>query len=352
MMEVPKQDLARISLGVLFLLALIGLSVWILLPFLGALAWAIMIVVATWPALVAVQARLWNRRSLAVAVMTLGLLLVLILPLAAAVTTIVVHAEDIAGWVRAIAQLRSSSPPAWLQALPLVGETAGRLWEQFAVAGLGSIAAKAGPYAAAVTRWILGQVGNLGMLFVHLLLTAVLAAVLYVYGEGAAESARRFGAKLAGERGEKAVILAGQAIRGVALGVVVTALLQAVLGGLGLYVAGVPFAGLLTAVMFILAVAQIGAVPVLVVAVAWLYWSGSHGWATALLVWALIVGSLDNIVRPLLIRKGVDMPLLLVFAGVVGGLLAFGLIGIFVGPIVLVVAHTLLTAWVNDTAAR
>ena len=130
----------------------------------------------------------------------------------------------------------------------------------------------------------------------------------------------------------------------------VTALVQAVLAGIGLLVAGVPFTGLLTAVMFVLAVAQIGAVPVMLVAVVWLYWTGSPGWATGLLVWALIVGSLDNVLRPLLIRKGVDMPLLLVFAGVVGGLLAFGLLGIFIGPVVLVVAYTLLRAWVNEPA--
>ena len=347
-----KRDLARTSLGVLFLAGLVGLSLWILLPFLPSLAWAIMIVVATWPALLAVQARLRNRRVPAVAVMTLGLMVVLILPLAAAVTTIVAHAGDIVGWVKALAQLKSSPPPGWLAKIPLIGESAVRAWEQFAIAGLGSLAAKAGPYAAAVTRWILSQVGNLGMLFVHLLLTAILAAVLYVYGEGAAESVRRFGGKLAGQRGVNAVRLAGQAIRGVALGVVVTALVQAVLGGLGLFAAGVPFAGLFTAVMFILAVAQVGAAPLLVVAAIWLYWTGSPGWGTSLLVWSVIVGSLDNILRPILIRKGVDMPLLVVFAGVVGGLLAFGLIGIFIGPIVLVVAYTLLSAWVNEPASE
>lgn len=346
-----KQDLARSALGVLFLAALVGLSLWILLPFLGSLAWATMIVVATWPLLLAIEARLWKRRALAVAVMTFVLFVVLIVPVSAAIVTIVEHAEDIVRWVKALAQFKSS-PPEWLRGLPFLGESAAEAWEEFAVAGLGSLAAKAAPYAATLTRWFIGQAGNLGVLFLQFLLTVILAAVLYVYGEDAAEGVRRFGRRLAGPRGEHAVVLAGQAIRGVALGVVVTALIQAFLGGMGLLIAGIPFAAFLTALMFVLAVAQIGAVPVLVIAVIWLYWTGSAGMGTFLLVWAVIVGSLDNVVRPLLIKMGVDLPLLLVFAGVVGGLIAFGLIGIFIGPIVLAVGYTLLAAWINETPAQ
>ena len=348
-MNDPRQDLARAALGVLFLVALVGLSMWILLPFLGAVAWATMVVVATWPALLAVQARLWNRRWLAVTVMTVALLVVLIVPLAAAITTIVAHAKDFAGWAKAIAAFRLSSPPAWLVKLPLVGEIAQRAWEDIGVTGVGELAAKAGPYAAAITRWFIAQVGNLGKLFLQLLLTVVFAAVLYARGEGVAEGVRRFARRLAGDNGVNAVLLAAQAIRGVALGVVVTALAQALLGGIGLLIASVPFAAVLTALMFILAVAQIGAAPVLVVPVIWLYWAGSTGWATFLLVWTIVVSGIDNVLRPMLIRKGAKLPLLLVFAGVVGGLIAFGLIGIFIGPIVLAVGYTLLKAWVEQS---
>jgi predicted PurR-regulated permease PerM len=153
---------------------------------------------------------------------------------------------------------------------------------------------------------------------------------------------------LAGARGEHSVSLAGQALRGVALGVVVTALVQSVLGGIGLVVAGVPFAAVLTAAMFMLAIAQIGPILVLVPSVTWLYYQGSPGWGTFLLLWSLVVGTMDNFLRPVLIKRGADLPLLLIFAGVVGGLVAFGLIGIFVGPVVLAVAHTLLSAWVAE----
>ncbi|MCY7387389.1 MAG: AI-2E family transporter, partial [Burkholderiales bacterium] len=158
----------------------------------------------------------------------------------------------------------------------------------------------------------------------------------------------RVGRRLGGKHGEATVVLAGQAIRGVALGVGVTAVVQSVLGGIGLAVAGVPFAGLLTIAMFILCLAQIGPLLVLVPAVAWLYWSGESGWGTLLLVISVLVATLDNFLRPMLIRMGADLPLLLNFVGVIGGLLAFGLVGIFVGPVVLAVAYTLLHAWVAE----
>jgi predicted PurR-regulated permease PerM len=180
------------------------------------------------------------------------------------------------------------------------------------------------------------------------MLTVVVAAIMYAGGEHAALAMVRFGRRLAGEHGENSVRLAGQAIRGVALGVVVTAVVQSVLGGIGLAIAGVPFASVLTAVMFMLCIAQVGPVLVLVPAVIWMYWSGESGWGTFLLVWTIVVGTLDNFLRPFLIKKGADLPLLLIFAGVIGGLIAFGLVGIFVGPVLLAVAYTLLEVWMRE----
>ena len=194
----------------------------------------------------------------------------------------------------------------------------------------------------------MAEAGNFGLVGLQFLLTVVISAILYMSGDKAARYVRRFGRRLAGERGDQVVRLAGQAIRGVALGVVVTALVQSVLGGIGLAIAGVPFAGVLTAVMLMLALAQIGPLPVLAAALVWLWWSGQTGWFAALLVWTIVVGSLDNILRPVLIKRGADLPLLLIFAGVIGGLFAFGLLGLFVGPVLLAVAYTLLDAWVQE----
>jgi predicted PurR-regulated permease PerM len=210
------------------------------------------------------------------------------------------------------------------------------------------LAAKLAPYVGTLSKKFAAEVGSFGVMFVQFVLTVLIAAILYAQGEHAARWARKFCSRLAGARGEEVVLLSAQAIRGVELGVVLTAVVQALIGGLGLLIARVPFAGVLTALMFMLAVAQIGAAPVLLAAAAWLYWSGSPGWGTFLLLVAVVVGTLDNFLRPILIKKGADLPLLLIFAGVIGGLIAFGLIGIFVGPMVLAVGYSLLRAWIED----
>ena len=195
---------------------------------------------------------------------------------------------------------------------------------------------------------MLAKAGTLAMFLLHLLLTAIIAPILYYHGETAAAGALAFARRLSGSEGERAVMLAAQAIKAVALGVVVTALVQSTLGGLGLFLAGVPLAGFLTAIMFVLAIAQIGAGPVLIFAVVWLYWKDTTVTATVFLVWAVLVGTIDNVLRPILIRRGADLPLLLIFAGVIGGLIAFGVVGLFIGPVMLAVVYTLLIGWVTQ----
>jgi predicted PurR-regulated permease PerM len=341
-----RNDLTRNTLAVLCIVGLIAASFWILQPFVPALIWATMVVVSTWRLMLMVQERLWRRRWLAVAAMTLALLLVFVVPLALAVDAIVSNAATMAGWAQEVSTLQLPAPPEWLRQLPIVGERAAASWRDLADSGPKEVAQKLAPYAQDMTQWIARKVGGFGLMTVQFLLTVAISAVLYAYGEAAAAGLLRFGERLAGAQGRDVVRLAGQAIRGVALGVVVTAIVQSVLAGIGLAVAGIPLATLLTAVAFMLAVAQVGATPVLVAAVVWLYWRDDTAWATGLLVWAAVVGSLDNVLRPFLIRMGADLPLLLIFAGVIGGLLAFGLVGIFVGPVVLAVAYTLAGAWV------
>jgi predicted PurR-regulated permease PerM len=345
-MNSASQDLTRTVLQVLFIGALVAGSFWILRPFLLASLWATAIAVATWPLMLRAQARLGGRRGPAVAVMTAALLLILVAPISVAIVTIVENADRIIGWSKGLAALTVPPPPRWVERLPVGGSRLAAQWQQIAAAPKEELAARLSPYAKTLVGWFVGQVGSLGMMLVEFLLTVVIAAILFAKGEAVADGVLRFARRLVGPHGENVVRLAGQAIRAVALGVVVTAMVQSALGGIGLAVAGVPFPVILTALMFLLSVAQVGAVPVLLVAAAWLYWTGASVWATVLLVWSVAVGSLDNVLRPMLIKKGADLPLLLIFGGVIGGLIAFGIIGLFIGPALLAVAYTLLAAWI------
>jgi predicted PurR-regulated permease PerM len=343
-----RRDLTRTVLAILIIGGLIVASFWILRPFLAATIWSAMIVVTTWPILRTLQSRLWGKRWLATTVMTAALLLVFVIPFSAAIGTIVANTDTIVGWANRLSGVKLPPPPEFVEKIPLVGDKAASVWREYADKGSEELAQIVQPYAVRVSGWFVSEVGSFGLVSLQFLLTVVICAILYMSGEDAARWVRRFGRRLAGERGDHVVRLAGQAIRGVALGVVVTALVQSVLGGIGLAIAGVPFAAMLTAVMFMLALAQIGPLPVLIGALAWLWWQGHTAWFAVLLIVTIAVGSLDNILRPILIRKGADLPLLLIFAGVIGGLFAFGLLGLFVGPVLLAVAYTLLDAWVSE----
>lgn len=344
------RDLARTTLAVLLIVGLIAASLWILRPFMAAIIWATMIVVSSWPLMLRVQGWLWSRRALAVAAMTIVLLLLLVVPLTLAVTTIVSHADALIAWAAGLGAQGLPALPEAVRGLPFVGARLAATWDQLRAAGAEGALEKLTPYLRTALVWFASQVGGLGAMVLQFLLTVVVSAILYARGEVAAAGLLRFTRRLAGRQGEAVVYLAGQAVRSVALGIVVTALVQSLAGGIGLALTGVPLAAVLTAVMFLLSIAQLGPLLVLVPAVVWLYWSGQTGWGTFLLVWTVLVGSLDNVLRPVLIRRGADLPLLLIIAGVIGGLIAFGLVGLFVGPVILAVAYTLLQAWVREEA--
>lgn len=342
------RELPRYLLGVLFILGMLFLCLWILRPFLPALIWAALIVVATWPLMKSTEALLWGKRSLAVIVMTTALVLTVVLPLAFTGLAIVDHADEAAARLKQLAANGIPAAPAWLANLPMVGPKLHAQWQVMAAMTPDDIQARLSPYAMGAAGWILAKAGGLAAFFLHLVLTAILSALLYATGESATAGLRAFASRLGGVRGDQSVTLAGQAIRGVALGVLVTAVVQSVLGGIGVALAGVPFALVLTVVMFVLAVAQIGPTIVLAGSVGWLFWTGETLAAWLLLPWAVFVGLLDNFLRPILIKRGADLPLVLIFAGVIGGLLAFGIVGLFVGPVVLAVAYTEIVAWVTD----
>ena len=347
-MRLP-QDLTRTTFAVLALALLVGASLWVLRPFLGPTIWATMVVVATWPLMRRIERAAGGRRWVAVTVMTLLLLLLFVVPLVLAIVTIVDNADRLADWARLIAAYRPGpTPPDWLAAVPLIGSWLAGAWEHAVAAGLGHLLAKLTPYAGTATRWFVSEVGSVGLLALQFLMTVAIAAILYAGGEEAADQVRRFAHRLAGDRGASTVQLAGDAIRGVALGVGVTAVVQSVAGGITLAIVDIPFAGLLTALMFMLCIAQVGPAPVLVPAVIWVFWDGQIGWGIFMLVCTLVITTMDNVIRPMLIRLGADLPLLLIFAGVIGGLFAFGLVGIFVGPVVLAVAYMLLEAWIDE----
>jgi predicted PurR-regulated permease PerM len=341
-------DITSTTLKVLFISLLIAAGFWTIRPFLTPLIWAIVIVVATWPAMLKAQAILRGKRWAAVLVMSIVLLMLLVVPLTVAVTTIVDKADAIAAWVKSLSSWTVASPPQWLNKIPVVGPGLINKWQQLASISTRELTERLVPYSNQIISWFVSQAGSVGLILFHFLVTIIIAAILYANGETTSRGAFRLARRLAGPNGEEILVLASKAIRGVALGVVLTALIQSVLGGIGLAIVGIPAYMLLTGIMFLLCIAQIGPFLIMVPAVIWLYWSGQTLWGTVLLPFAVVACTIDNLIRPFLIRKGADLPLVLIFAGVIGGLIAFGIIGLFIGPVILAVIYTLLQAWVVE----
>ena len=347
MKQANSSDLTRTTLAVLFICILIAACFYVMRPFLLSLLWAAMIVIATWPYFLKLQSRLGGKRWLAVLAITVLLLLVLIVPVCFAVLTILNRSGEITGWLKSLSSVKIPPPPGWIAKIPMIGSSATERWEHLAAFSPEEISKILSPHASKLVAWFVNQAGNFTGVVLHFLLSIAIAAVLYANGETAAGGIRKFARRLAGQTGDEAATLSAKAIRGVALGVVVTALVQSSLAGLGLFVAGVPAAGLLAAVTLMLCIAQIGPILVMVPAAIWLFHSGHTLSGSLFAIWAIPVCIMDNFLRPVLIRKGADLPMLLIITGVIGGLVGFGIIGLFIGPVILAVTYTLLREWVS-----
>lgn len=334
----------------LFTLMFFGLMIlacfWVVQPFILGFAWAGMVVIATWGLMLRIQKMLWGRRSLAVLAMTLILLLVFILPISLLISSVLENSGPVIAWLSSghieIPQME------WLHNVPYIGDKLSDSYHKMITGGGTAMMARIQPYIGRTTSFFVAQAGHFGRLMVHLALMLLFSILLYWRGERVGQGIRHFAYRLAGRRGDAVVILASQAIRAVALGVVVTALLQGVVGGIGLAISGIPYATILTVVMILCCLIQIGPLLVLVPAIIWLYWSGDTTWGTVLLVWSCVVATMDSFVRPMLIRLGADLPMLIILSGVIGGLVAFGMIGLFIGPVVLAVSYRLVSVWMHE----
>lgn len=343
-----QQDIARVTLTVVFICSLIGGVLWIVRPFIAPIIWATLIVVASWPLMLRVEARMGGKRMWAVAVMVLGLVLLLAVPAVLLAFSLIENATDAVTYVTHLPPATFQRPPQWLGELPFAGAKIEAFWEQTVASGGQDLWTTVQPYAGKVSTWIVEGIGGIGSVLLQIGMILFLATVMFAHGEVATAAVVRVLRRLGGNAGEAMAIVSGRAIRSVALGVGLSAVIEAGVAGAGMMIAGVPFAGLLTVLIFMCALLQIGPTLVMAALIAWLFWSGAIGAAAVMVGVFAIVLAIDNLLGPVLIRKSIDLPMLLIIGGVIGGVVAFGLMGIFVGPVVLAIAYTLLNLWVEE----
>ncbi|MDF3838391.1 AI-2E family transporter [Cupriavidus basilensis] len=327
------------------LIVLIGGSLLVLAPFTTALLWAAILAFSSWYPYTLLARWLGNRRSLAAMICVLLAAVTVLGPFVYAGTSISAHIDELSGLVDRFVEHGAPQLPDWVGTLPYAGAYLQSSWDKVIHAD-SEMVANLRKLIAPVGHVVLGAGLSIGAGLGQLALSIVLAFFFYTGGEFAVAWLRAGMRRIAGERADHLLALAGNTVKGVVYGVLGTAFVQAVLAGLGFWIAGVPGAAILGFVTFFLSVIPVGPPLVWIPAALWLYHTGSLGWAIFMVVWGVgVVSMADNVIKPLLISKGTDMPLIWVMLGVFGGALAFGFLGVFIGPTLLAVAYALLRDW-------
>jgi len=335
---------ATIRIGLVVLLVLWCFE--IIKPFIVPVIWGIIIAVATYPGYRRLLAPLGERRGLAATVVALLMLFVLIGPTIMLADTLVAGAQQLAKEL-GDGTLRIPPPPESVAAWPVIGTPVHKFWELASV-NLASALDEIGPQLKALGGWLLSAAGGVGFGILQFVFAIIIAGILLANAEGGDKAADSIANRLIGEQGWNYADLARTTVRGVARGILGVALIQSILAGLGFLAIGLPAAGLLALLCLVLAVVQVGVGPIVIPAVIYVFATADTVPAVLFLVWSLFVTLLDNFLKPILLGRGAKVPMAVIFIGAIGGFLAHGIVGLFVGAVVLSLGYTLFRAWLEE----
>jgi predicted PurR-regulated permease PerM len=344
------EEVLQLTLRLGLLAALIYWCFVIVSPFIPILAWAVVLAVALYPLYAWLADRLGRRPRLAAALLTILVVAVLIGPAAWLAVGLVDGLRTIADQI-ASDRLTLPSPPATVRDWPLIGDPLYNLWSQ-ASSNLEAVLAQSTPYLKPLIGPVLAMAGSAGLGTLMFLVSVILAGFLFPSGPKLVAASKNIMARLMPQQSEDFIALAGATIRTVSQGVIGIALVQSFLVGIGLKFAGISSAGVLAFAVLVLGIMQIGAAIVLIPCIIWIWATKDVTTASLLTVYLAVVGLADNVLKPLLMGRGMTTPMPVIFIGLVGGTLAHGIVGLFIGPIVLAVGWELMTAWIRDERAR
>lgn len=329
----------------ILLLVLFGASFWVMAPFWSALFWGAVLAFASWPLMVLLTRWLGGRESLAAGILTLGWMLLVAVPLVWLGFNLADHVRDAVALIKDIQVDGLPEAPTWLGSIPFIGERLISTWDSIDQQGA-ALMVSIKPYLGQVGNWLLARSAQIGGGILELTLSLVFVFFFYRDGPRLAMFVHRLLERLIGDRAGYYIELVAGTVQRVVNGVIGTAAAQAVLALIGFLIAGVPGALVLGVVTFLLSLIPMGPPLVWIPATAWLAWKGDYTYAVFLGVWGtFIISGVDNVLKPYLISRGGNLPLVIVLLGVFGGLIAFGFIGLFIGPTLLAVAYSLLMDW-------
>lgn len=337
-------DLFKLMISFIIIGIFIYLTYRIVQPFLFGFFWAIMVVVTTWPMLIELQKRLFYKRYLAVAIMLVIIGSFFVIPTFFVIFNVTKNMPVIIEWAKNISQ-NGLPNLSFLLEIPYVGKDLHEKWFEFKQNGISDLLAEFQYYLTLSLPWLFEQLLNIGTFIFHCGVMLIFSALLYQKGEFFLTTLYNFMRKLSPNYGSHAISIAGRSIRAVSLGIILTATVLAILGGSSLALTNVPFPGIITILIFICCVIQIGPSLVMALGIIWQIYHGQIDYAIILTICTLILATLDSVMRTLLIKKGIDLPFFLILFSVIGGMLAFGVMGLFIGPIIFALVHNFIRVW-------
>lgn len=337
----------ELAIGVAAIAVLVVGCFLVLRPFLGALLWGVILAYSTWPIHRRLTGLAGGRRTLSALIMTLLLAAAFVLPIVLLGTSTADGVARLSEIVRNLFAVGPPSPPAWLDGIPVLGGFLHTLWLEL-VTNTRSLAEVLQPYLAAIRDFSITVAVGLGGGLLEVTLSVVATFFFYRDGEAFIRRARAVGERIAGERTQHLLDVAGRTVLGVVYGIIGTAIVQALLASIGFAIVGLKGAMALGFLTFFLALMPMGPPLVWIPVAIWLFTEDHWGMALFMALWGIFaISGVDNVVRPWLISRGSSMSFLTVFLGVVGGALAFGFLGLFLGPVLLALGSAVLGYWVS-----
>lgn len=338
------ENIATITIIALLVLG----SIFVILPFLPAALWAIILAVSSWPLFSWLEKRLGNRSSLAAALVTLLFTTVFIVPIVFAGIKMAEEVSKLTVILQNIFQNGLPSLPAWVVNLPYAGAPLAERWSDLST-HTPSFTATIGPNLKRLADILLSAGAGIGKALFIVTMSLLILFFILKEGHAIADALERIVRRLAGDQGYRLLRLAGDTTSSVVYGVLGAAVAQGILATFGFWIAGVPGYLLLGIAVGTIALIPLGLTAlILLPAAGWLFYTGSIGWGIFMLVWSVIVGNVDNLIRPMVISRGANLPFGIVLFGILGGVATGGILGLFIGATILGVSYTLLKEWITS----
>jgi len=332
-------------------IGLIGLltiwSLYIAAPFIAPVIWGIIIAIGTYPVFRWLRDSMGLSNGLAATFFTLVLLLILITPTVMLSGSLIDNAQELSQSMKE-GSLTIPLPPESVAGWPLIGEKLSAFWTEAATDPKGTLK-RIEPQLRSAGKWLVGAAAGVGVGILMFIFSIIIAGVFLATAKGGEQAAEAIFTRLLGEKGRDMTDLAHSTVRSVVNGILGIALLQALLAGLGFIVMDIPAAGALALVCLVLAVVQIDILLILIPLSIYAFSTDGTLAAIIFLIWNIAVGLLNNVLKPILLGRGVQAPMAVIFIGAIGGLVAHGIIGLFVGAVVFVLGYTLFATWLKET---